>query len=234
MTDRAPSLERQFMTEMDFIELDKQRAKFDKMLQSDLVIAKKELAKLRGDKLDVKWAYENKIEAIEKFLNTPTRDFNELDMLKWKYNGGLLRSAYEENKVKENHKKQQAYKREQIYRSSDEFFLQKTVYLILMFILIFILPGWLFPLDIPCATPLLEFHVGATITNIIVLCFCSPVQILLFGLACSSDGFHKKKYKYEDDLDIKDVAIGAGVNAAMNARTMSRLGNQLMSDRTRI
>lgn len=234
MTDRAPSLERQFMTEMDFIELDKQRAKFDKMLQSDLVIAKKELAKLRGDKLDVKWAYENKIESIEKFLNTPTRDFNELDMLKWKYNGGLLRSAYEENKVKENYQKQQAYKREQIYRSSDEFFLQKTVYLILMFILIFILPGWLFPLDIPCATPLLEFHVGATITNIIVLCLCSPVQILLFGLACSSDGFHKKKYKYEDDLDIKDVAIGAGVNAAMNARTMRRLGNQIMSDRTRI
>ena len=79
-----------------------------------------------------------------------------------------------------------------------------------------------------------DFHFGATLTNLVVLFFFHPLQLLLTILAFCSDGFVRLGTKDEDNTGVKSAATAAGVSAVMQARTMSKVGKSLMSDGKKI
>ena len=224
-TNPIPKRKKSSMTRDEYAEFVIQKSKFMETLNNEIDRYNKVIATIDKRDIDIINAYKHKRGKVEQLATATINDFDDLELYKWMYNGGNIRDKKEETQARQYMDYQKQYQEDMDFRNTAEYYTQKTLFVILMFLVIFILPGWLLPTE----ASILGFHVGATFTNLLVLFFLHPLQLFLFGLACCSDGFVKLETKNDGGAGVKGAAVAAGVSAAMQARNMSKMGKDLMS-----
>lgn len=179
------------------------------------------IAALDKDDYIIADAYEYKKQKVVQIAEASIENFEDLELYKWMYNGGNVRSKQAETEARKSIAYEKQYQADMEYRATGDFKLQKFFFVVIALIAIWILPGVLFPSG--------SGTFGIVLTNLIILMLFHPIQLLLSALAVSSDGFEKLETKPDGRMTAKGAATAAGVSAAMQARNMSKMGKNLMS-----
>ena len=220
--------DRKSMTRDEYTEFVIQRSLFLNKLNAEVERYDKIISKIDGFDRELVQAYRYKRHKVLALSKIPIEPPEELEFYKWLYNGGKVRSKEEVEEAHEAIMEEKCRQMDMEFRRSADYHFQKTIFMILVILAVWFLPGWLFP-----SHPK-NFHFGATLTNLVVLFFLHPVQLLLTLVAFCSDGFVRLGTKEEGKDGVKSAATAAGVSAVMQARTMSKVGESLMSGGNKI
>lgn len=210
------------MSSIEMVKLERAIEEFREVVQShmaryDDMIASEELEVVR-------LAYMDSRDKYTELYTMPIRDYDELAFAKWILNDGKLRSQMEILKEIDSIEEERRLEDEAEFLASNGYKAQKGVFVTIVFILLFFVPGWLFPaFDGP------DFHIGATITNVLVLCVFFPVQLFLLYLATLSDGFFRPSKRPDRKKEVRNGAMAASVLAALNARNLRKMGRSILS-----
>lgn len=215
------------MTRDEYTEFVIQRSLFLDKLKAEVARYDKIISKIDGLDSELVLAYSYKRHKVLALSRIPIESPEHLEFYKWLYNGGNVRSREEVEEAHEAIMEEKCRQMDMEFRRSADYHFQKTIFMILVILAVWFLPGWLFP-----SHP--DFHFGATLTNLVVLFFFHPLQLFLTILAFCSDGFVRLGTKEEGKDGVKSAATAAGVSAAMQARTMSKVGKSLMSGGNKI
>lgn len=216
------------MTRDEYTEFVIQRSLFLDKLKAEVARYDKIISKIDSLDSELVQAYSYKRHKVLALSKIPIESPEELEFYKWVYNGGKVRSKEEVEEAHEAIMEEKCRQMDMEFRRSADYHFQKTIFMILVILAVWFLPGWLFP-----SHPN-DFHFGATLTNLVVLFFLHPVQLLLTLVAFCSDGFVRLGTKDEDNTGVRSAATAAGVSSVMQARTMSKVGKSLMSGRKKI
>lgn len=216
------------MTRDEYTEFVIQRSLFLDKLKSEVARYDKIISKIDSLDSELVQAYRYKRHKVLALSKIPIESPEHLEFYKWVYNGGKVRSKEEVEEAHEAIMEEKCRQMDMEFRRSADYHFQKTIFMILVILAVWFLPGWLFP-----SHPN-NFHFGATLTNLVVLFFFHPLQMFLTILAFCSDGFVRLGTKDEDKTGVRGAATAAGVSAVMQARTMSKVGKSLMSGRKKI
>lgn len=221
------AVRRERMTTDEYAEFVIQKSAFMATLKKELARYDQVIGTLDSDEVVLVEAYRHKRQKVQDLADADIRDFDDLELCKWMYNGGSVRSKREEGEARSHLKMQRQYEEDMWYRESGDYKIQKFFFVLLSLLAIWFAPGWVVALVQGEISS--DFHITATLVNLGVLFFLHPVQLLLFGLACCSDGFVRLKTRNDGSMGAKGAATIAGVSAAMQARNMARMGKSLMS-----
>lgn len=219
VNQRARSVNR--MSRDEYAEFVIAKDKFMNTLKKEIQRYDNIIAALDKDDYIIADAYEYKKQKVVQIAEASIENFEDLELYKWMYNGGNVRSKQAETEARKSIAYEKQYQADMEYRASGEFKLQKLFFVVIALIAIWILPGVFFPSG--------SGTFGIVLTNLIILMLFHPIQLLLSALAVSSDGFEKLETKPDGRMTAKGAATAAGVSAAMQARNMSKMGKDLMS-----
>lgn len=220
--------DRKFMTRDEYTEFVIQRSLFLNKLNAEVERYDKIISKIDGFDRELVQAYRYKRHKVLALSKIPIESPEHLEFYKWLYNGGNVRSREEVEAAHEAIMEEKRRQMDMELRTTADYHFQKTIFVILSIVAIWLLPGWI------CSIGSGDFHFHATIINLVVMFFLHPLQLFLTLLAFCSDGFYRLVTKEDGKDGVKSAATAAGVSAAMQARTMSKVGKSLMSGGNKI
>lgn len=217
-----------FMTKDEQARFVIERSIFMNKLHADIEQYDNIIDALQGCDMDVVNAYKHMHSKVQDIADASIESFEDLEFYQWMYNGGDVRSKDEEKWARAAIQHERQMQEDMDYRNTEDYKVQKTIFVIMSIVAIWFLPGWI------CSIGSGDFHFHATIINLVVMFFLNPLQLFLTALAFLSDGFVRLGTKEDRKYGVKRAATAAGISAVMQARTMSKVGKSLMSGGNKI
>ena len=133
------------MTRDEYTEFVIQRCLFLDKLKAEVARYDKIISQIDSLDSELVQAYRYKRHKVLALSKIPIQSPEHLEFYKWLYNGGKVRSKEEVEEAHEAIMEEKCRQMDMEFRRSADYHFQKTIFMILVILAVWFLPGWLFP-----------------------------------------------------------------------------------------